>query len=254
MAGLISIVTAAYRPVLEFVRAAHESIVSQQLPDGWSWQWVVQEDGETGTLESMLPSDPRISAGSGRRGGACVARTMCLSRARGELIKVLDADDMLTPGALAREIEVMSQNPDIGWTTARVLDLLPDGSTAGFALDPPGGQLKRGSVLAHWRTHHYRAQVHPATLCIRRELVMALGGWMALPASSDTGLLMAADAVSDGYFIEETGLMYRKWPGQVTSQSAHTDAVEWPARMKVIEARAEALASLWERQTRDREN
>lgn len=254
MARLISIVTAAYRPVAEYLSAAYESIVSQQLPHGWSWQWIVQEDGQTGSLEPMLPADPRISAGSGRRGGACVARTMCLSRADGELIKVLDADDMLTPGTLAREIAVMTQYPDIGWTTARVLDLLPDGSTAGFELDPPGGRLKRGAVRTHWMSHRYRAQVHPATLCIRRDLVMALGGWMALPASSDTGLLMAADAVSDGYFIEETGLLYRKWPGQVTSQNAHTDTVEWPARMKVIEARAKALASLWDRNTPGGEN
>jgi glycosyltransferase involved in cell wall biosynthesis len=251
MAGLISIITAVYQPVAEYVTAAYESIVSQQLPEGWSWQWVIQEDGATGNLKHLLPQDARISAGSGRRGGACVTRTMSLSRAAGDLIKVLDADDMLTPGALAREIDVLSQNPDINWTTARVLDLLPDGSTVGFELDPPGGRLQRGSVLAHWRAHHYRAQVHPATLCIRRDLVMALGGWMALPASSDTGLLMAADAVSDGYFIEETGLLYRKWPGQVTSQSAHTDSVEWPARMKVIETRAKALASLWNVKNRD---
>lgn len=245
MTGLISIVTAAYRPVPEYLRAAYESLVGQELPRGWTWQWVVQEDGEAGSVAPLLPDDPRISAGSGRRGGECVTRTMCLSRAEGELIKVLDADDMLTPGALAREIDVMSKHPDVGWTTARVLDLLPDGSTAGFELDPPGGRLRRGSVLTHWRAHGYRAQVHAATLCMRRDLVMALGGWMALPASSDTGLLLAADAISDGYFIAETGLMYRKWPGQATGQSAHTDQVELPARMKIIEARAEALAALW---------
>ncbi len=67
----------------------------------------------------------------------------------------------------------------------------------GFELDPPEGRLSRGSVLQHWRTHDYRPQVHPVTLCMRRELALALGGWIALPASSDTALLMAASAVSD---------------------------------------------------------
>ena len=85
----------------------------------------------------MLPDDPRISAGSGRRSGEAVTRTLCLSRATGELIKVLDADDQLMPGALARDIDVLSKHADIGWTTYRVLDLLPDGSTAGFDADPP---------------------------------------------------------------------------------------------------------------------
>jgi len=73
---------------------------------------------------------------------------------------------------------------------------------------------------------------------------MALGGWMALPASSDTGLLMAADAVSDGYFSAETGLLYRKWPGQMTNQVAHTEPSERAARMRIIEERALALRSL----------
>jgi hypothetical protein len=174
---------------------------------------------------------------------------MCLSRAEGEIIKNLDADDMLTPGALAREIRALLNYPDIGWTTARVLDLLPDGSTTGFEFDPPEGRLQRGVVFRHWRSHNYRAQVHPTTLSIRRELVIALGGWMALPASCDTGLLMAADAISDGYFISDAGLLYRKWSGQATSEPAHTDEIEWPARMRVIEQRAEALAALWLKRT-----
>ena len=244
MTRVISILTAAYRPVPEYLHAAYESILSQEIPDEWTWQWVVQEDGQTGEVANLLPSDYRISAGSNRRGGECVTRTMCLSRAMGDFVKVLDADDMLTPGTLARDIAVLTRNPDIGWTTSRVLDLMPDGSKAGFDLDPPEGRLPRGSVLAHWRTHDYRAPVHPATLCMRRSLAIALGGWMALPASSDTGLLMAADALSDGYFSASTGLLYRKWPGQATSQPAHTDPTERNARMRLIEDRANALRAL----------
>jgi hypothetical protein len=173
-----------------------------------------------------------------------MARTMALARARGDLVKVLDADDMLTPGALRRDIEVLAGDSGAAWTTSRVLDLLPDGSTVGFDGDPPPGPIARNAVLERWRTHDYRAQVHPATLCARRDLVSALGGWMALPSSEDTGLLMALNAVSTGWFIGECGLLYRKWPGQTTAQSEHHDDVERRARMKVIEERAEALGRL----------
>lgn len=245
MSRVISVVTAAYKPVPEYLVAAYESLCSQELPEGWQWQWVVQEDGQTGDVARMLPRDDRISAGSGRRSGEAVTRTLCLSRATGDLVKVLDADDQLTPGTLAREIGTFAAHPDVGWTTSRVLDLLPDGSTVGFSADPPEGRIEPGQVLAHWRSHNYRAQVHPVTLCMRRDLVYALGGWMALPASGDTALLLAADAISPGYFIGEIGLLYRKWPGQMTSQAAHTNEVEWPARMAIIEARAKALATLW---------
>src|SRR6266487_1791242 len=159
MSRVISVVTAAYQPVPEYLTAAYESLRSQSLPEGWQWQWVVQEDG-------------RISSGSGRRTGEAATRTMCLSRATGDLIKVLDSDDQLMPGTLAREIDVLTRQPEIGWTTTRVLDLLPDGSTAGFASDPPEGKIELGQVLAHWRSHNYRAQVHPVTLCMRRNLII----------------------------------------------------------------------------------
>jgi hypothetical protein len=150
---------------------------------------------------------------------------------------------MLTPGALARDLSALAQ-PGVRWATSRVLDLLPDGSTLGFDQDPPEGPIERGEVLEHWKAHDYRAQVHPATLCVRREVLLALGGWMALPASEDTGLLMALSAVSRGWFTAETGLLYRKWPGQSTSQAAHTHEGERLARMAVVEARAAALADL----------
>jgi glycosyltransferase involved in cell wall biosynthesis len=243
--GVVSVVTPVYQPVAEHLTAAYDSLCRQAMPAGWEWQWVVQEDGQSGEVARMLPDDPRISAGDGRRSGEAATRNLCLSRAEGELIKVLDADDQLTPGTLARDIDVLSAQPEVGWTTDRVLDLLPDGSTVSFDRDPAGGRIEQGEVLRHWRSHGYRAQVHPATLCIRRDLLFAMGGWMALPASGDTGLLLALNTISPGYFIAEVGLLYRKWPGQMTSQTAHTDKAEWSARMAIIGSRAEALAALW---------
>jgi hypothetical protein len=65
---------------------------------------------------------------------------------------------------------------------------------------------------------------------------------MALPASEDTGLLLALSAVSRGWFTREVGLLYRKWQGQATGQAAHVDPAERAVRMAVVEARARALA------------
>jgi glycosyltransferase involved in cell wall biosynthesis len=242
MTNLISVITPAYKPIPQFIAAAYESLRCQELPSGWAWEWVVQEDGTTGEVFPMLPTDDRVKPGIGRHGGPGVCRSLALARSTGILVKVLDADDQLTPGTLARDISALG-NPGVGWTTSRVLDLLPDGSTIGFENDPPDGQITSGTVLKHWRTHNYRSNVHPASLCIRRDLLLAVGGWMALPASEDTGLLLAADALSDGWFSAEPGLLYRKWDGQVTAHPAHKDRDESTARMSLIEARAETLHS-----------
>jgi hypothetical protein len=244
MKRIISVVTPAYAPRRDQLEAAYESIRQQVLPSEWQWQWVVQEDDQSGRLADVLPDDDRISPGSGRHAGPAAARNLCLARATGEFIKVLDADDQLLPGALARDIQVLTASPAVAWTTTRALDLLPDGSTAEFASNPLEGRIERGEILQFWRSHNYQAQVHPATLCMRRRLLIALGGWMALPASEDTGLLIAANAVAPGYFIATPGLLYRKWPGQATMQPEHIDEIERSARMAIIEERAEALASL----------
>ncbi|MCF3146519.1 glycosyltransferase family 2 protein [Streptomyces platensis] len=240
----IIIVTAVHPPSAHFLPDAYRSLCQQELPDGWEWHWVIQEDGTSDAVAPHVPDDERVTFRQGRAGGPGVARTIALAHAEGEYLKVLDADDQLAPGALARDLAALEGDPGLGWATSRVLDLLPDGSTAGFPGDPEPGPVERGAVLDYWKANGFRAQVHPATLFMRRDLVLALGGWMALPASEDTGLLLALSATSRGWFSSEVGLHYRKWPGQATSQASHTETAEREARMAVVEARARELARL----------
>jgi glycosyltransferase involved in cell wall biosynthesis len=244
-AGRIDVITAVHEPAAQYLADAYASLCEQELPEGWQWHWILKEDGRNDAVRAHVPDDPRVTFGQGRPGGGPgVARMMGLAHAVGRYVKVLDADDQLTPGALARDLARLEAEPSVGWTTSRVLDLLPDGSTAGFDQDPADGPIARGAVVAHWKAHDYRAQVHPATLFMRRDLLLALGGWMALAASEDTGLLLALNTVSPGYSIREYGLLYRKWPGQTTAHPTHTAAEERDARRAVITARAEALAGM----------
>jgi glycosyltransferase involved in cell wall biosynthesis len=246
MDHLISVITPVYNPVPEYLLAAYESLCGQRMPAGWRWEWVIHEDGPTRQARDVLPgSDSRIVfSNSDRHGGTAIARNLALAGATGELVKNLDGDDVLTPEVLERDITNLNRTPQIRWTTSRVLDLLPDGSTVGFPHDPPGGPLSPGLVFEHWRSHNYRLPVHPTTVCIERPFVVAIGGWMASPGSDDTGMLVAASLLSTGYFEPEVGLLYRKWPGQETAQAAHSQAREWALRMRLIEERGEAIQQL----------
>ncbi|MFI7607434.1 glycosyltransferase family 2 protein [Micromonospora sp. NPDC049366] len=242
---VISVITAVHAPMADLLQDAYASLVKQELPSGWKWEWLVQEDSLDGQIAKLLPVDKRIKFGSGKPGGPGVARTVALARATGELVKVLDADDQLTAGALARDIALLTERPEVGWTTSRVLDLLPDGTQISWKhQDPEEGPIARRSIVDFWLNNEHRLPVHPATLCIRRQLLLALGGWMALPASEDTGLLLAANVLSDGYFIEEPGLLYRKWSGQTTMQATFIDEEARVHRTRIVEDRARALLAL----------
>ncbi|MFF4845519.1 glycosyltransferase family 2 protein [Streptomyces collinus] len=241
MTNIISIVTPVHGPGVRFITNAYKSIEAQELPAGWSWEWCVQEDGDGVDAAVQLPSDdPRIHVESSRQGGPHVARTMAFARSTGQYVKNLDADDELAPGVLARDIAILTSRADVGWTTSRVLDLMEDGTTRAFEGDPEAGLLPRGSSYPFWEQHR-RPQVHPATLCVRRPLLALLGGWMALPASGDTGLLLGLDALSHGWFSAETGLLYRKHAGQITTHPAHRAGAEWEARMSLIQEHAVTL-------------
>ena len=240
-AGLLSIITPAHGAGIEYLADAYASICAQRMPEGWQWEWLIQEDGTDGAVAAHVPGDERIITAGGRYGGPATARNLALARSHGSIVKNLDADDQLRPGALARDIEVMTAHPGIGWTASGAVDLLPDGTTVAFDDVPDDGPLDRDEVFDFWLNHDHRLPVHPATLCIRRDLVVMLGGWMALPASEDTGLLIAASITSDGYFIAEPGLLYRKWPGQLTGRPEHHDPAERAARISLIKDRGAAL-------------
>ncbi|WP_332840318.1 glycosyltransferase family 2 protein [Streptomyces buecherae] len=233
--------TAVHSGAVGFLPEALASLDAQVLPNGWAWEWCVQEDGPETNAARHLRDDPRIRIGTSRKGGPGVARTMAFARSRGEYIRNLDADDQFPSGALCRDIEALETHPDIGWTTSSVIDLMEDGSHGKFDLgDPSPGAMSRGSAFEYWKTR-YRPQVHPATLCVRRQLLALLGGWMAVPASEDTGLLLSLDAISQGFFTDEVGLIYRKHPGQITRDPAHGQGPEWEARMALIIERVQAL-------------
>ncbi|MET7697212.1 glycosyltransferase family 2 protein [Streptomyces sp. NPDC005485] len=242
MSRRIVIVTAVHAPSAHFLPEAYKSLCEQDLPDGWEWRRLIQEDGQTDTVAPHVSEDERVTFRQGRPGGPDVARTIALARADGEYVKILDADDRLAPGALARDLAALEGDRTLGWATSRVLDFLPDATTVRFPGDPDNGPIERAALLDHWKAHGFRAQVHPATLFVRRDLLLALGGWMALPASEDTGLLLALNSVSRGWFSAEVGLLHRKWDGQVTGQAPHVDPAERDARMAVVEARARALS------------
>lgn len=248
MTDLISVIT----PVAEHAEpdhllAAYLSLQAQTMPSGWDWEWLLQIDCLAGGpgLPSVLGDDRRLRIGRNRRGGPAVARTTALARAGGTLVHNLDADDQLTPNALADAVRVLASDRTIGWTTGPVIDLLPDGSTARWDKDPQPGRLPSGTISTNWVNTHHLA-VHPSTLAVRRSLLIAAGGWMALPISEDLGLLVALDTLADGWFHAQPSIIRRTHPAQMTRHPDHE--ADKTALRGLITQRVTALSAFLHRE------
>ena len=238
--SLLSVLTAVSAERFEFIAQTQGSLAVQRLPSGWDWEWVLQVDA-LGAVPPIAPTDPRVRVGPGPRGGPSVARNLGLARAAGALVRNLDADDELLPGALARDVATLDADPTLAWVTSVALDL---GGDDGDHPRPPGGRLARGCVRRWVTERDWALPLHPTTLCARREVLVALGGWTALPSGGDTALLLALDAVSDGYFLDQPSVRYRKHPGQVTAQPEHTRPDLLAVRRRLTLDRARALSEL----------
>ncbi|MFD8902658.1 glycosyltransferase family 2 protein [Streptomyces ardesiacus] len=221
---------------------AFTSVAAQKLPAGWSWEWIVQLDGRTGgEAIRSLPRDSRVHIDRGRQGGAGVARTLGLARAEGEVVRALDADDLLTDGALARDIETLEAHPGIAWCVSGCLDLLPDGALVAGPYDPPEGEL-----LLRTLQESFAADAFPVVgthLAARTSLIRALGGWPAFPALEALALVMFCAAVAPGRMIAQPGGVYRKHFAQTTARADYWNAAEFGTLRTAITSRVNALQS-----------
>ncbi|WP_030753264.1 glycosyltransferase family 2 protein [Streptomyces sp. NRRL F-5135] len=237
----ISVITAVYDGGHQYLPDAYASLRAQPMPDGWAWEWLIQEDGRTGRPRTVLPSDERIRYSTGARGGAGVARTVGLARANGSLARALDADDLLTEGALARDIEELTRHPEAGWCISGCLDLLPDGRLIPGPYDPPPGPLPYAQLRAQ-----YEAGMFPVVgthLTARTDLVRAVGGWPALPALEALALVLICASVAPGRMVGTPGGVYRKHPAQSTAQPDYHRADEFAALRAAILTRLDALGN-----------
>jgi len=237
---MISVITCALPRGTEWLSEAWRSLEDQTLPPDWQWEWLLQIDGPEKLRSSVPQDDPRIRITRNPRNfGAATARTLALGRAGGELVAVLDADDIMLPGHLSRAIAVMETH-GAEWTASSALDMHPQGTRVAFETGLSEGMIPNGAFHTYWQDRGI-PPVCPATMVARRELVLSVGGWTAFPLAADTGLLLAMEAVAPGYYLEKPGLLYRKWPDQITVSSMSRNEEQRALRNQVIDARVKAL-------------
>src|SRR5262245_55390457 len=123
-----SLLTPVFDPVRAYLRRCLESVRAQSFDD---WEHIVVDDGSTGAwvgplLDKAAAADPRIRViHRSVNGGIVAASRDALAAASGEVVALLDHDDVLEADALASMDAVMTPDVDAAYSDHDFID--PDG-------------------------------------------------------------------------------------------------------------------------------
>jgi len=211
----------------KFIRDSIQSVLDQSFQD---FELLVLNDGSKDSSEKLIRAfaDPRVQLLSKPNSGVADTRNQGISRARGEYVAFLDADDLYLSENLAQKVRFLDENPEHGLVHSEVYFLEQDGS-----LRPRGLRNCQGSVLKPLL--EFRTMVNsPSSAVIRRELLERVGGFdIRLSTSADRDLWIRLAAVTKFGFLGDPLVKYRLHPGQMHH---NIDAME--ADLKVIYEKA----------------
>ncbi|MFB9904576.1 glycosyltransferase family 2 protein [Allokutzneria oryzae] len=237
----ISIITAAYAPSAAYLGETISSVEQQDLPAGWTLEWIVQEDGATPSLAHHFAGVPHVSyEASGAQLGIAATRNLALSRASGDVIQVLDSDDVLLPGALASVIPCF-EDDRVHWAVGQADDLLPDGKRVSWESALPYGLVSAGEVNKWAEKHEGNWPIHCAGLALRATSLRAIGGWVGLPSDEDIAMFAALSEIADGYNFDGVTWLYRQHPQQITRSASTRHLSEHCRRLAMQRVKAVRL-------------
>lgn len=139
----ISIFTPVHEKRDDFLKAAYQSLNSQKMPEGWTWEWIILQNNGGGTLDAR---DKRIRSFDI---GSCpdwigFIKGEAVKRCTGELLLELDSDDQLLPGCLNEVIEAFA-DPEIGFVYSNSVHLWID------PLNGARGKVQRFEEKYGWK-------------------------------------------------------------------------------------------------------
>ena len=152
MVEKISVISPAYQAE-KYLSEAVASVRSQNWPGGL--EVIIVDDGSQDSTFA-LARQLGDTALTRERGGAASARNAGLRAASGELVMLLDADDVLMPGAAARLYAPLDTNPELAAVFGMVRDFVSPELTAEqqqeLRVRPEsyGGILPGCSLIRRW--------------------------------------------------------------------------------------------------------
>ena len=193
---------------------ALESLRRQEFQD---FEVVVLEHGSTDKSLHVLETwrDSRLVLKTMESNiGRTPALNDCLSRANGEFIAILDADDIAHPRRFAAEVQYLNSNPDVGlvgtWS-----NFIDDADIKVGSSHPPVSHKKLIKQLAK------RDPIVHSSVMFRRQIAIEIGGYdSSYVYAQDFNLIIEFAKRSKLAVIDEELCTWRKSAFSMTSNNS----------------------------------
>jgi glycosyltransferase involved in cell wall biosynthesis len=228
----VSVVMAAYNSA-HTVQAAIDSILSQSYAD---FEFIIIDDGSTDETPDILRTntDPRIILLPNEQNiGLTRSLNRGLDASRGEYIARMDADDISLPHRLERQIQYMTEHPEIGVLGTNMLFVDEEGQVLHDGRPLYQDFLTPGYIK--WLLLWLNPIPHP-TVMIHRVVLQETGFKYdpAFKTSQDYALWCRLARFTSLAVLPDVCLHYRLLPTSVTRKQSTQQPRDYYATIKSV--------------------
>ena len=217
---VVSVVMVALKPNPHFLCEAVQSVLAQTMEE---WELIIVEDPSSFTAREIVArfSDSRIRYFlNSRRTGMAAQRNRALAEARGDLVAVLDADDLSLPTRLATQVSFLQKHPHISVVGSQIALINSKSDVIG----------QRAYPLDHDTIARALLRVVPfshSSVMLRKEAILAEGGYHSVALAEDYDLWSR---------LARRGLLFANMPEVLTRYRIHRDQLMATALRAAIKA------------------
>jgi len=224
-AATVSVVIPCYRQA-HFLSEAIESVIAQSHPA----EILVVDDGSPDNIAEVAVRYPQVRYIRQENKGLAEARNSGFRAAAGEYVVFLDADDRLTPHAIAAHLRCFAEHPDAQLVVGDIDHIAENGS---YLDSPRWPVLKANFYEELLKVNHVANMI---AVMMRHEVIANIGGFeTSCSPAEDYRLLLRAVRNFPSAHHRTVVAQYRRYPASLSRKGAvmlralqHVMALEWP--------------------------